>query len=126
MRWSSSRRYDKEEWCMNPPERFPPDDPREWLNRARSNLASPPWEEIETWTLAGLDLPADWNWKTVRAEVQVKEIYFEPLVAQRNLSDAPGGGRKPLGEEASHRIDAIRQKCPEDFDALAQRLEAVI
>ncbi|MDE0030277.1 MAG: HEPN domain-containing protein [Deltaproteobacteria bacterium] len=24
---------------MNPPERFPPDDPREWLNRARSNLA---------------------------------------------------------------------------------------
>ena len=24
---------------MTPPERFPPDDPREWLNRARSNLA---------------------------------------------------------------------------------------
>ncbi len=24
---------------MNPPERFPPNDPREWLNRARSNLA---------------------------------------------------------------------------------------
>lgn len=24
---------------MNPPERFPPDDPREWLNRARSSLA---------------------------------------------------------------------------------------
>lgn len=23
---------------MSPPERFPPDDPREWLNRARSNL----------------------------------------------------------------------------------------
>jgi HEPN domain-containing protein len=23
---------------MPPPERFPPDDPREWLNRARSNL----------------------------------------------------------------------------------------
>ena len=22
-----------------PPERFPPDDPREWLNRTRSNLA---------------------------------------------------------------------------------------
>ena len=25
---------------MNPPERFPPDDPREWLNRARSSFAS--------------------------------------------------------------------------------------
>ena len=24
---------------MKPPERFPPDDPREWMNRARSNLA---------------------------------------------------------------------------------------
>ncbi len=24
---------------MKPPGRFPPDDPREWLNRARSNLA---------------------------------------------------------------------------------------
>ncbi len=24
---------------MNPPERFRPDGPREWLNRARSNLA---------------------------------------------------------------------------------------
>ena len=24
---------------MNPPKRFPPDDPREWMNRARSNLA---------------------------------------------------------------------------------------
>ena len=24
---------------MMPPERFPPDDPREWLNRAKSNLA---------------------------------------------------------------------------------------
>lgn len=24
---------------MKPPERFPPDDPREWLNRARSNLS---------------------------------------------------------------------------------------
>ncbi|MCY3669215.1 MAG: HEPN domain-containing protein [Gemmatimonadetes bacterium] len=24
---------------MNPPERFPPDDPREWLNRAKSSFA---------------------------------------------------------------------------------------
>ena len=24
---------------MKPPKRFPPNDPREWLNRARSNLA---------------------------------------------------------------------------------------
>ena len=89
-------------------------------------LAENAWEEIETWLLAGLDLPANWNWRTVRAEVQVKETYFEPLTVQRNLSDTLGGGRKHLGEEASRRINAIRQKCPEDFDALAQRLEAAI
>ena len=89
-------------------------------------LAENAWEEIETWILAGLNLPTDWNWSTVRAEVQVKETYFEPLAAQRGLSDALGGGRKHLGEEASRRINAIRRKCPEDFDALAQRLEAAI
>lgn len=89
-------------------------------------LAENAWEELETWVLAGLDLPPDWNWKDVRAEVRVKETYFEPLVARRNLSNTPGGGRKPLGEEASRRVAAIRQKCPEDFDTLAQRLEAVV
>ena len=80
------------------------------------------WEELETWVLAGLDLPNDWQWQDVRAEVQVKERYFERLVAQRGLVDSPGGGRKVLGEEASRRIGAIRQKCSEDFDSLAQRL----
>ena len=89
-------------------------------------LAENAWEEIETWVLAGLRLPKSWRWSDIRAEIQVKETYFEPLVDQRNLSDAPGGGRKPLGEEASRRIGAIRQKCREDFDALAQRLEAVV
>ena len=89
-------------------------------------LAENAWEEIETWVLAGLDLPADWSWKDVRAEVHVKETYFEPLSDRRGLSDSPGGGRQVLGEEASRRISTIRLKCPEDFDALAQRLEATV
>ena len=104
---------------------------RQSLNRLEAEfdngqifLAENAWEELETWVLAGLDLPSAWRWTDVRAEIHVKEQYFEPLVAQRGLSDAPGGGRKPLAEEASRRIDAIRQKCPEDFDALARRLEA--
>ena len=88
-------------------------------------LAENAWEEIETWVLAGLDLPNFWHWKDIRAEVNVKERYFRPLVARRGLSDAPGGGRKHLGNEASRRVDAIRQKCPEDFDSLARRLESV-
>ncbi len=89
-------------------------------------LSENAWEELETWVLAGLDLPGSWRWENVRAEIQVKEQYFEPLVAQRGLSDAPGGGRKTLGDEASRNIGAIRRKCPEDFDALAVRLEAAI
>ena len=89
-------------------------------------LAQNAWEEIETWALAGLDLPGDWRWQDVRAEVDVKETYFEPFAARRGLSDSPGGGREILGEEASRRINAIRQKCPEDFGSLAQRLEAAV
>ena len=89
-------------------------------------LAENAWEEIETWVLAGLDLPTDWSWRDVRAEVQVKETYFEPLADQRGLSESPGGGRQALGEEASRRISAIRKKCPEDFDALAKRLEVTV
>ena len=88
-------------------------------------LAANAWEEIETWVLAGLDLPNEWRWADVRAAIHVKEEYFEPLAAQRGLSDSPDGGRKPLAEEAARRIDAIRQKCPQDFDHLAQRLSVV-
>ena len=84
------------------------------------------WEEIETWLLAGLRLPSNWNWKEVRKEVQVKERYFELLVAERGLSDSPGGGRKTLGDEAARRIGEIRRKCPEDFDCIARRLEAAV
>ena len=82
------------------------------------------WEEIETWVLAGLKLPKGWRWKDVRAEVHVKERYFEPLARRLGVADGPGGGRKTLGVEAAHKIGAIRQKCPEDFDTLARRLEA--
>ena len=81
------------------------------------------WEELETWVLAGLDLPKEWRWADIREEVSVKERYFEPLANDRGVANARGGGREPLGKEASRRIDAIRQKCPEDFDTLAKRLE---
>ena len=81
------------------------------------------WEEIETWVLAGLDLPTGWNWTAVREEVDVKEQYFEPFATQRGVAGTAGGGRKPLAEEAARNIPAIRRKCSEDFDALAQRLE---
>ena len=96
------------------------------------------WEEVETWALAGLALPGEWRWADVRAEVQVKERYFEPLAVLRGLVSATEYSRRGLssegsrrirqvlGEEASRRIRAIRQKCPEDFDAMARRLETAV
>ena len=86
-------------------------------------LAENAWEEIETWALAGLELPVGWRWADVREEPHVKERYFERLARERGVADGPGGGRRVLGEEAARRISAIRQKCPDDFDALARRLE---
>ena len=87
-------------------------------------LAENAWEEIETWVLAGLDLPGDWNWRDVRREVHVKEVYFDVLARERDIADHPDGGCDELGRAAARRIPAIRQKCPEDFDALARRIEA--
>lgn len=94
------------------------------FGKDRTFLAENAWEEIETWLLAGVeDLPPDWKWEDIRVEVDVKERYFDVLARKRNVADGPGGGRKALGEEAARRIPAIRRKCPDDFDALARRLE---
>lgn len=89
-------------------------------------LAENAWEEIETWVLAGLQLPADWSWSNLRADISVKENYFEPMAELLGVSDGPGGGRKAMGDMASRRLDAIMLKCPEDFGDLAKRLEAVV
>ena len=99
----------------------------DWLEKrfgdSRVFLTENAWEELETWMLAGVTLPRSWGWAEVRAEISVKERYFEPLVKEQGLADHPGGGRKPLGEHAARKVGSIRQKCPEDFGALAKRIE---
>lgn len=102
------------------------DDIETKFGNGRVFLAENAWEESETWVLAGLGLPKGWRWSDVRAEIHVKERYFEPLARKRGVAASLGGGRKALGEEASRSIGAIRQKCPEDFDALARRVEAAV
>ena len=92
----------------------------------RKFLAENAWEELETWVLAGLDLPRGWRWNDIRAEVHVKEEYFDKLAKIRSVADGPGRGRQTLGNEAASQINNIRRKCREDFDALAQRLDAVV
>ena len=78
------------------------------------------------WALAGLELPGDWRWADVRGEIHVKERYFDVLAEERGVADDPDGSRKTLGEKAARNLPAIRRKYPEDFDALARRLEATL
>ena len=93
-----------------------------------SFLAVNAWEEIEIWVLAGIkNLPDEWpSWSIIRAEVHVKENYFDKLAVKYGITQTPGDGRKELANKAAREINRIRQLCPEDFDNLAKRLEAII
>ncbi|MDG4550583.1 MAG: hypothetical protein P9F19_15125 [Candidatus Contendobacter sp.] len=90
-------------------------------------LAENAWQEIEVWVLAGLDLPADWSWKAIREELHPKEKYFQPIAEQRGLLAEPGEGRRTLGMEAARRYgQRLRQRCPEDIQALESRIKQMI
>lgn len=83
------------------------------LASGRYFLAENAWQEIEVWVLAGHDLPKEWKWKEIRAEIDPKEHYFEPLAEKRGLLSQLGEGRKTLGQEAAKRYKRIRQLCDE-------------
>ena len=96
------------------------------LPQGKVLLAENAWQEIEVWVLAGHHLPSEWNWQTIRQEVNPKETYFIPLAKERNLLATPGEGRKILAEEAAKKYNRIRQLCPEDIINLEQRVESWI
>ncbi|SMF94517.1 hypothetical protein SAMN02949497_1835 [Methylomagnum ishizawai] len=93
------------------------------LPENRIFLAENAWQELEVWALAGLDLPKEWAWRDIRAERDPKERYFKPIAERRGLLDEPGEGRRTLGIEAAKRYAKIRQRCPEDIQALEGRIE---
>jgi hypothetical protein len=80
-------------------------------------LAGQAHQEVEVWLLAGQnDVPGkwNWNWEAVRTERQAKERYYEPYVEQKTLTNSPGGGRKPLGQNAgANYADRVRRLCDE-------------
>ena len=82
------------------------------------------WQEIEVWALAGQDLPADWKWPDIRAELNPKEVYFEPWAKHRQLTKEPGQGRKTMGIEAAANYDRVRSRYAEDIRRLEARLAA--
>ena len=91
----------------------------------RMFLGDNAWQELEVWLLARMqDLPPEWSWKTIRAERDAKEAYFDPYVERRGFRTVPYQGRRLLAEEAARRYDRIRQLCPEDVGALHDGLRA--
>ncbi len=95
------------------------------LGESKLFLAQLAWQELEVWTLAGLDeRPKEWKWRDIRKECHPKEKYFEKLARDLKLDDSPGQGRSILGERAAARYPAIKTLCPEDFGSLEKRLKA--
>ena len=94
----------------------------EYLRESRVLFGENAWQEVEVWAIAGQDLPNDWNWKEIRAEVHPKEVYFEPLAMSRGLTHEPGEGRKTLGREAAANYSRLRSRCKEDLGNLEKRL----
>ena len=95
----------------------------EILPLAKYFVAENAWQEIEVWVLAGhLDLPTEWNWAEIRAELDPKELYFLPFATQRDVLQGPGQGRKTLAQEAARRYPRIKQLCQEDIGNLETRI----
>lgn len=94
----------------------------EVLPQGRLLLAENAWQEIEVWVLAGHELPSEWSWQEIRAEINPKERYFLPFARSRGLLDEPGEGRRTLGREAASQYRRIRTRCPEDVAGLEERV----
>ena len=86
-------------------------------------LATNAWQEVEVWVLAGIrDLPSGWTWQDVRAEVDLKETYFLPFARQQGLELEPDEGRGKLALRAAANYTRVHNLCPEDIQALQQRI----
>jgi hypothetical protein len=88
----------------------------------RIMLAENAWQELEVWVLAGHDLPGDWAWHEIRAEMHPKERYYTPYVRLRDMQDQPAEGRRALSIDAARRYDRIKRLCPEDVATLEERI----
>ncbi|MBM4396668.1 MAG: hypothetical protein FJ087_13390 [Deltaproteobacteria bacterium] len=96
------------------------------LKAGQALLGENAWQEVEVWILAGHDLPADWQWKEVRAEVNPKERYFQPFAVARGVAGESDGGRGSLAAAAARRFDRVLRLCPEDLGNLATRIRGLM
>ncbi len=86
-------------------------------------LAENAWQEVEVWVLAGMnDLPDEWSWEAIRAEVDPKERYYDSYAKNRGLLASPNEGRDTLAPESAANYRRIRQLCQEDVRSLEERI----
>ena len=123
---------------MTPPERYPPDDPREWLNRAKSNLAMAKNRVPEVY-LEDLcfeaQQAAEKAIKSVMIKREIEFPYVHDLARLVSLLEA-AGERVPetvmLAEELtqyamSTRYPSLEQPVSErDYDEAVRVAEAVV
>lgn len=83
-------------------------------------------EEVEVWVLAGHDLPAEWSFRAIRAELHPKEAFFVPfLTKHRGLTDDTAG-RALVAAEAARNFQRICDRCPEDVKRLTERIRMLV
>jgi hypothetical protein len=83
-------------------------------------------QELETWMLSGhpeklRDL--SWRWQEIRAEVSVKERFFQPFLDRFGDPATPSQGRERLMQEALANYTGMKQRCPE-LQELENRIRA--
>jgi hypothetical protein len=97
----------------------------ELADKGRTFLAEVAWQEVEIFVLAGHKLPTAWNWQEIRADPDVKNTFFQQLVALRGTGKQPHEGRKKLMAEAIGNWQRIKSRCPEDVGALITCISAL-
>lgn len=79
----------------------------EFLGAQGLFFAENAWQEIEVWALAGLsDLPRSWNWKSIRAEPNAKEVFSSVTCVER-------GSRQSLSEAGCDSARKPPEATPE-------------
>lgn len=81
-------------------------------------------QEVEAWLLAGHIDKLNAEWKIIRNDCDLKELYFNPFLAEHG-DRSVGDGRKRFMREALTHFDGILMRCPE-LKELQQRIQTTL
>lgn len=70
-------------------------------------------EDVETWALAGLDLPEGISWTNVRSGRRSAKDVLQTIAKERRVYQRQSRGYKSLGREAASNYKTVRQRCDE-------------